>query len=233
MKVSNFGLSLEPKKYSYESPEFKKLVDKFSPKKRNPYGIEVIDGSAEAADLVVINKEKVLDFIIGDLEKLEQRLLRAESQLEKEALQQAQNYLESGKILSQCSCRQEVYSFWKNLQLNSLKPVLIRENSEFSSQELNDFFSQALEAAARILFYTASEKEVKAWGLKKGKTVLEAAGKIHSDLMRGFIRAEIVNCRVLDDFFNLAEAKSKGLVETTGKDYLVKAGDIVFIKFSV
>jgi hypothetical protein len=51
--------------------------------------------------------------------------------------------------------------------------------------------------------------------------------------MRGFIRAEVVNCKDLDNFYNMAEAKSKGLVETVGKDYKVADGDIIYIKFSI
>jgi len=62
---------------------------------------------------------------------------------------------------------------------------------------------------------------------------LEAAGKIHSDLKRGFIKAEVVNCRDLDNFFNWAEAKSKGFVKIVGKDYIMQENDIIEIRFNV
>ncbi|MCF7870383.1 MAG: DUF933 domain-containing protein, partial [Candidatus Omnitrophica bacterium] len=123
--------------------------------------------------------------------------------------------------------------FLKNIQLVSLKPIVIKDNFQGEEQQIQALIKEVLDAAGRILFFTASNKEVKAWDLKEGKTILEAAGRIHSDLMRGFIRAEVVNCKNLEDFYNMAEAKSKGLVQTVGKDYVVQAGDIIYVKFSV
>lgn len=233
MKIFSFGLNLEPKKYSYESEDFKKLVNKFSPKKKNPFFAEIIDSGIEAADLVAADKAKVVDLCLDDLEKIEQRLARAENSQEKEALRQAQKLLESEKALSCCQIEESSLALLKELQLVSLKPLIVKDNFDASAENINKLIGEALEAAGRVLFFTASEKEVKAWDLKKGKTILEAAGKIHSDLMRGFIRAEIINSKHLDSFFNMAEAKNKGMVEVVGKDYLVEPGDIVHIKFSV
>ena len=65
------------------------------------------------------------------------------------------------------------------------------------------------------------------------ENALEAAGKIHSDLKRGFIKAEVTNCRDLDSFFNMAEARSRGFVKIVGKDYIVQKGDIIEIRFNV
>lgn len=233
MKIFNFGFNFTPKKCNYESSEFKKLVDKFSPSKRNPYIVEFIDTDLEKSDAVVINKDKLLDFVLIDLEKIEQRLNRAQDQKEKEILEEAQNYLESEKVLSRCDLGTEKLDFLKNIQLVSLKPIVIKDNFQDQDQQIQALIKEVMDAAGRILFFTASNKEVKAWDLKEGKTILEAAGRIHSDLMRGFIRAEVVNCKNLEDFYNMAEAKSKGLVQTVGKDYVVQAGDIIYVKFSV
>ncbi|MFO8052920.1 MAG: DUF933 domain-containing protein [Candidatus Omnitrophota bacterium] len=233
MKIFNFGLNLESKKYNYQNKDFKKLVDKFSPDKKNPYSVEFIETDLEKSDAVVINKTKLLDFVLIDLEKIEQRLNRTQDQKEKEILKQAQGYLEAEKVLSNCDLGEESSAFLKNLQLVSLKPIVVKDSFQGEDQQIQGLIEEVLEAAGRILFFTASDKEVKAWNLKQGKTVLEAAGRIHSDLMRGFIRAEVVNCKNLDDFYNMAEARSKGLVQTVGKDYVVQAGDIIYIKFSV
>ncbi len=233
MKAFNLGLDLEPKKYSYQNEDFKKLVDKFSAKKKSPYIFEVVDAGIESVDLVLIDKGKVVDFIIGDLEKIEQRLANAKDLKERKILEEAQRLLESEKLLFYCDLEEEALGFLKNLQLASLKPSVLRSDFNNSQEDLHQLIKEGLEAAGVILFFTASEKEVKAWGLKKGKSVLEAAEKIHSDLKRGFIRAEVVNYNCLDDFFNMAEAKSKGLVKTVDRDYIVESGDIVYIKFSV
>jgi ribosome-binding ATPase YchF (GTP1/OBG family) len=233
MKIFNFGFNFTPKKCNYESSEFKQLVDKFSPSKRNPYIVEFIDTDLEKSDAVVINKDKLLDFVLIDLEKIEQRLSRTQDQKEKEILEEAQKYLESEKVLSRCDLETEKLDFLKNIQLVSLKPIVIKDDFQGEDQQVQTVIKEVMDAAGRILFFTASNKEVKAWDLKEGKTILEAAGRIHSDLMRGFIRAEVVNCKNLEDFYNMAEAKSKGLVQTVGKDYVIQAGDIIYVKFSV
>jgi hypothetical protein len=233
MEIFNFGLDLVPKKYNYESNQYKKLLDKFSPKKKNPYTVEFVNEDLEKSDAIVIAKDKLLDFVLIDLEKIEQRLARTEAEEEKEILKQVQGYLEEEKVLADWGLDQEKINFLKNLQLVSVKPIVVKEDFKDQDQQLRDLIGEAMEAAGKILFFTASEKEVKAWDLRKGKTILEAAGRIHSDLMRGFIRAEVVNCKDLDNFYNMAEAKSKGLVETVGKDYKVVDGDIIYIKFSI
>jgi len=87
--------------------------------------------------------------------------------------------------------------------------------------------------AGILLFFTAGKKEVHVWNVDKGESILEAAGKIHSDLKRGFIKAEITNCKDLDSFFNMAEARSRGLVKIVDRDYIVEEGDIVDIRFNV
>ena len=90
-----------------------------------------------------------------------------------------------------------------------------------------------LETSGQMLFFTASEKEVRSWLLRRGATAVEAAGGIHTDLARGFIRAETMAC---DDLFRLGserEIKAAGLMRQEPKDYVVVDGDVLHIKFSV
>jgi ribosome-binding ATPase YchF (GTP1/OBG family) len=89
------------------------------------------------------------------------------------------------------------------------------------------------EATQQITFYTSDEKEVRAWLLKRGSTALDAAGTIHSDLARGFIRAEIM---AVDDLLRLGserEVKAHHLYHVVGKDHVVQDGDEVVIRFNV
>jgi GTP-binding protein YchF len=84
-----------------------------------------------------------------------------------------------------------------------------------------------------ISFLTAGPKEVRAWTVRRGSKAPQAAGKIHSDLERGFIRAEVV---AFDDLAGLGSynlAKEKGLVRVEGKEYTIKDGDVVLIRFNV
>ena len=82
-------------------------------------------------------------------------------------------------------------------------------------------------------FLTAGEPEVRAWTIKKGTKAPQAAGKIHTDIERGFIRAEVVSYNDLIKEGSMVNAKEKGLVRSEGKDYIMQEGDIVLFKFNV
>ena len=82
-------------------------------------------------------------------------------------------------------------------------------------------------------FLTAGEDETRAWTIKIGTKAPQAAGKIHSDFERGFIKAEVVNYRDLLEQGSLAAAREKGLVGIEGKDYVVKDGDVILFRFNV
>ena len=82
-------------------------------------------------------------------------------------------------------------------------------------------------------FFTVGEDEVRAWTTRRGASAVEAAGEIHTDLQKGFIRAEVVSYADLVELGGMNEAKSKGKLRLEGKEYLVKDGDIVHIRFNL
>ena len=84
-----------------------------------------------------------------------------------------------------------------------------------------------------ISFLTAGEDECRAWTIKNGTKAPQAAGKIHTDFEKGFIRAEIVPFDTLRELGSMAACKEKGLVRSEGKDYVMKDGDIVLFRFNV
>jgi GTP-binding protein YchF len=84
-----------------------------------------------------------------------------------------------------------------------------------------------------ISFLTAGEKEVRAWPIPAGSTALDAAGKIHSDLQRGFIRAEVVDFATFSACGSMAAVREKGLLRSEGRDYVIKDGDVLVIRFNV
>ena len=84
-----------------------------------------------------------------------------------------------------------------------------------------------------ISYLTAGQPEVRAWTIKKGTKAPQAAGKIHSDFERGFIRAEVVSFDDLMACGSMAAAREKGLVRSEGKDYVMQDGDIVLFRFNV
>ena len=84
-----------------------------------------------------------------------------------------------------------------------------------------------------ITFFTAGEKEVRAWTVKRGTKAPQAAGEIHSDFERGFIRAEVIDWHDLVAAGSVAAARAKGLLRTEGKDYVVRDGDVIHFLFNV
>ncbi len=122
---------------------------------------------------------------------------------------------------------------------------LEEELSELSPEERKEFLEQfglkksGLERLIKagyttlklITFFTANENEARAWTLKRGSTVWEAAGKIHTDMQKGFIKAEVIPFEELDKIGSLSVAREKGLIRVEGRDYVVEDGDLVYIRF--
>jgi ribosome-binding ATPase YchF (GTP1/OBG family) len=84
-----------------------------------------------------------------------------------------------------------------------------------------------------ITYFTAGEKEVRAWTVSRGTKAPQAAGVIHSDFERGFIRAEVMNCEDLIRLGSAAAVKEKGLLRIEGKEYVVTDGDVMLFRFNV
>ena len=84
-----------------------------------------------------------------------------------------------------------------------------------------------------ISFFTIGKDEIKAWTIRRGTTAVKAAGKVHSDIERGFIRAEIVDFNNFKDLGSMQKVKEKGLLKVEGKEYLIEDGNIVFFRFNV
>jgi len=98
---------------------------------------------------------------------------------------------------------------------------------------LNKLIDLSYDLLGFISFLTSGEDEVRAWTIKKGTDAQRAAGKIHSDIERGFIRAEIVAYNDFITHGSMTAAKEKGLVRLEGKTYVVKDGDIINFRFNV
>ena len=98
---------------------------------------------------------------------------------------------------------------------------------------LDKVIKRSYDLLGLMSFLTAGEPEVRAWTIKKGTKAPQAAGKIHSDIERGFIKAEVISFNDLINAGNMVQAKEKGLVRQEGKEYVMQDGDIVLFKFNV
>lgn len=101
------------------------------------------------------------------------------------------------------------------------------------SSGLDKLVKASYDLLGLMSFLTAGEDECRAWTIKKGTKAPQAAGKIHTDFERGFIKAEVVNYQDLLDNGSLAAAREKGIVGMEGKDYVVKDGDVILFRFNV
>jgi len=94
------------------------------------------------------------------------------------------------------------------------------------------FFARAVPFLGRITFFTVGKDEVRAWTVAQGSTAARAAGAIHSDIERGFVRAEVVPSDELLRLGSLQHAKDAGAIRLEGKDYVVRDGDVVYFRFA-
>ena len=101
------------------------------------------------------------------------------------------------------------------------------------SSGLDKLIHAAFDLLGLMTFLTSGSDECRAWTIRKGTTAVKAAGKIHSDIERGFIRAEIVNYNDLVKLGSVNAARDKGLVRLEGKDYVMQDGDVTYFRFNV
>jgi len=115
-------------------------------------------------------------------------------------------------------------------ELDDEEAAAFREGGRSALDEVAGRLKDALDL---VTFFTAGEKETRAWTLRRGQTALDAAGTIHSDIARGFIRCEVIRWQDLVECGTRAEVAKRGLQRLEGKDYVVEDGDVLNIRFNI
>ncbi len=118
-------------------------------------------------------------------------------------------------------------------ELDEDEKTMFLEDLGIAQSGLDKLIAASYRLLGLMSFLTAGEDETRAWTIKIGTKAPQAAGKIHSDFERGFIKAEVVNYKDLLEQGSLAAAREKGLVGMEGKDYVVKDGDVILFRFNV
>ena len=229
MKICSIGFDLPEGKVKYQDERVIALDQKLSPKKITPFYVEFTCEDFSHCDGFLVARERVWDLLILDMDKLESRRDRTDDAAEKELLTRCLNYLEQEVPLCDGDFSGAEMSLLRTLAPLSLKPTLILAEAP----ELNDAITMILKKSGIVFFYTADKKEVHAWPVQRDSDIVTCAGKIHSDLARGFIKADIVN---YDDFmqaYNMQEARTKGLVKLVDRDYTIHEGDIIEVRFNI
>ncbi len=229
MKICSIGFDLPEGKVKYQDERVITLDQKLSPKKITPFYVEFIRDDFSHCDGFLIAQARLWDLLILDMEKLEARRERTGDEAEKALLDKCLGYLEQEVPLCVGLFTEAELTLLRTLAPLSLKPTLVTPEAP----ELNDAITMILNKSGIIFFYTADKKEVHAWPVQRDADIVTCAGKIHSDLARGFIKADIIN---YDDFlqvYNMQEARTKGLVKLVDRDYTIHEGDIIEIRFNV
>lgn len=182
------------------------------------------------ADAILTTRDGLPDLMLKDLEMVETRLGRDPLEAERAALLKIQTALESERGLFTAGLSAAdlqaiaAHSFFTN------KPIIVATPEELA--EADGLFVRALRESGYISFLTVGGKENRAWPVRKGATAWEAAGSIHTDLQKGFIRAEIIG---FDDFIQAGgetEAKRAGKLRLETKTYVVQDYDLAHFRFN-
>jgi len=118
-------------------------------------------------------------------------------------------------------------------ELSPAERVEFMREMGLSESALNQLIRAGYDLLRLITFYTTVGPELRAWTIPWGTHVPQAAGKIHTDMERGFIRAEVISFEQFQAAGSMATARDKGLVRVEGRDYIVQDGDILYIRFHV
>ena len=135
---------------------------------------------------------------------------------------------EKAEVIPLCvKIEEELSALDENDKKEMLEALGLKESG------LDILIKKSYDLLGLMSFLTAGEPEVRAWTIKKGTKAPMAAGKIHSDIERGFIKAEVISYEELIKEGSMVQAKEKGLVRQEGKEYVMQEGDIVLFKFNV
>ena len=118
-------------------------------------------------------------------------------------------------------------------ELDDDEKQMFLEELGVSESGLDKLIKASYSLLGLISYLTSGPDETRAWTIKVGTKAPQAAGKIHTDFERGFIKAEVVNYQDLLDNGSLSAAREKGIVGMEGKDYVVKDGDVILFRFNV
>jgi len=206
-------------------------VDSITKAKKKTYvQVETVGEDALLdADAILALKDARADLVLQDLEFVETRLGRADQEAEKAILLKLKAALEKEEFISSLSLSEEEKKLIVAYNIVTNKAVVLAEKADL--EDVNGVLARALCGAGYISFFTTGEKETRAWLIKKGTSAWEAAGAIHSDIQKGFIRAEIIS---FNDFMQCGGetgAKQAGKQRLEQKEYVMQDTDLVNFRF--
>lgn len=199
--------------------------------KKTYAAVEVVgdDGLAEC-DAIVATESSALELVLQDLEFVETRLGRDATEAEKVVLQRMKADLEAGRCLSACAYAPADWDAVNASGLITRKPVVLATAEEATQPDA--LLVKAVAATGWISFLTVGGMENRAWLIRQGTTAWEAGGAIHTDIHKGFIRAEIIGWTDFVAAGGETQAKRAGKLRLETKQYVMQDYDLVNFRFN-
>ena len=229
MKIGFTGLNLPEGKNKYEDKILLALANKDKPKKISPFFVEFLKEEYSQIDAIVVHKDYLLDILILDMEKIEGRVNRTVDEQEVKLLKKCLSHLENEQPLFNININAEESEILKELSPHSFKPILQIEDES----DLNTIIEKLLKITNNMFFYTSGPSESHAWLVPSGSDIVTCAGKIHSDLAKGFIKGDVVSYDDYMNCHNFNDCKSKGVAKMVDRDYIIQPNEIIEIRFNV
>lgn len=232
MKIALFGLpSLKLGKHNLKDPRLDQADQLVEADKKTCAQVDVIgEDQLVDADAILATQESRADLLLKDLEFVETRLGRDPEPAERAALEKIKALLESEKFLFSSGLAPEELQAIAAHHFFTNKPVVVAAADELRNPEA--LLLRAFRGAGYICFLTVGGKENRAWPIRQGTTAWEAAGSIHTDLQKGFIRAEIIGFADFLAAGGETQAKRAGKQRLETKQYVMQDYDLTNFRFN-
>lgn len=232
MKIALFSIpEINPGKHNIKDSRLDQVHKLTKSKKKTYCQLEVVGKSLlQEADAILTLQEYRTDLILGDLEFVETRLAKDIPEAELLVLGKLKDVLEKEKFIASSELSEAEKKAISGFGLSTNKPVVIVTKEELD--DVNGVLLNCIHQSGYINFFTTGEKDTRSWMIKKGASAWEAAGQIHSDIQKGFIRAEIISFDDLIQAQGETQAKQAGKMRLEQKDYLMQDADITVFRFN-
>ena len=232
MKICLFGITGIPTgNHNVKDPRLDQ-ADKLAEAQKKVYAQVVLADEKELAvcDAILTSRAALSDLLMKDLDFVETRLGRDAGEAEKKVLQKMAEGLVSETPVSKLGLTAEDLAAVSAHAFVTNRPVIVASEADLAAPDA--LLVRALAESGYICFLTLGGKENRAWPIRAGTTAWEAAGSIHTDLQKGFIRAEIISFADLVEAGGDTQAKRAGKLRLELKTYVMQDYDVVNIRFS-
>jgi hypothetical protein len=232
MKICVFGLSGVPLgKYNLKDPRLDQVHKLVEAKKKTCAQVDVVgDDTSLEADVILVHRDQFPDLLLRDLEFVETRLGRNPPEAERAVLERIQAGLESERTMYQAGLTNAELQAVAAHSFHTHRPVVVAEQADLD--QLEKLMLRAFAEGGYISFLTVGGKENRAWPVRAGTTAWEAAGTIHTDIQKGFIRAEIISFADFLAAGGETEAKRAGKQRLELKSYVMQDYDVTNFRFN-